>query len=58
MSTEELRSKWKKQLKKDTASKLKSLVTEVSLQFSQFFKIDLNLTGIIASGYSDGEFSS
>lgn len=35
MSTEELRSKWKKQLKKDTAGKLKSLVTAVTLQLSQ-----------------------
>lgn len=36
MRTEELRAKRKKQLKKDTASKLKSLVTEVNIYHRLF----------------------
>lgn len=34
MNAEELKSKWKKQVKKDTASKLKSLVSEVTVIFN------------------------
>lgn len=65
MITEELRAKWKKQLKKDTASKLKSLVTEVIIfdrLFCYVFSSDfkqlgcLRLAGIVVPGFEMGNF--
>ncbi|XP_070033704.1 uncharacterized protein [Nicotiana tomentosiformis] len=58
MSTEELRSKWKKQLKKDTASKLKSLVTAVTdslIWFCNLMCFGLNLFSTFLLGKYDQE---